>query len=545
MKRIVLIFLVLIISSTLYSEQTVGLFYNTPQSFDGFTLFVPNTSDTTYLIDNCGEKVHFWITNTTPGNTAYLLDNGVLLRTGKSLNPIFNSGGNGGLIQMIDWDSNLIWEYVISDSTQCQHHDIEPLPNGNILALVWSLHTKEEALQAGRLISPNELWSEKVLEVKPDLVNGGGEIVWEWDTWDHLVQDNPELVENYGDVNNPRKININYSTKGFSNKDWLHANSVDYNPRLDQILLSNHNFGEIFIIDHSTTTAESKSDKGGKYGHGGDLLYRWGNPMSYGQGTVEDIKLFTQHDPHWIPDSLVDGGKIMIFNNNIGDTEKLEYSAIYIIDPVMDNLDNYELIEGKFGPVDPSWTYMGDPKTDFFSKNMSSAQRLPNGNTLICESWIGRFTEINSNKEQVWKYVNPIGVNGLIINQGNAINGNISFRIERYSKSHPAFTGRDLTPNGYIEAGSDFTCELYDNKTSVDFEDNIVILINQYSDRVELESEEIIDRIEIFNSIGATIYDTTTKLQTKSINTINFGTGVYFLKIYLNNKVSYRKIMIN
>lgn len=545
MKRIVLIFLIIVMSSQLYSEQTIGLFYNTPQSYDGYTLFAPSTNDTTYLIDNCGEKVHSWVTNTIPGNTVYLLDNGILLRTGKTGNTKFNSGGNGGIIQMLDWESNLIWEYTVSDSTQCQHHDIEPLPNGNILILMWSFHTKEEAEQAGRTMSPSELWSEKVIEVKPDLVNGGGKVVWEWDTWDHLVQDVSDKLDNYGDVTNPRKINFNYSTKGFTNKDWLHINSVYYNPRLDQIMLSNHNFGEILVIDHSTTTAQAKTDKGGRSGYGGGLLYRWGNPMSYGQGTEADIKLFTQHDPHWIPDSLVDGGKIIVFNNNIGKLELMDYSAVYIIDPDMDGNDNYILNEGKFGPSDPFWVYMGEPNTDFSSKNYSSSQRLPNGNTLFCEGASGRFTEINPSKEKVWQYVTPTGADGLLLHQGNKPVGNNVFRVERFSKKHPAFVGRDLEQKGYIELGSEFTCDLYDNQTSVNTVDNYDIKVNQYSDRVVLESKEIINQVEVFNSIGSKIYGTNTSTLTSTISTNNFGTGVYFLKIYLNNQFAYRKIMIN
>ncbi|MER3329568.1 MAG: aryl-sulfate sulfotransferase, partial [Candidatus Kapaibacterium sp.] len=460
MNKIIISILILSMNTYLYSEQTIGLFYNTPQSYDGYTIFAPTSSDTTYLIDNCGEKVHTWVAKTNPGNTVYLLDNGVLLKTGKSYNTKFNVGGNGGLVQMLDWDSNLIWEYYISDSTMCQHHDIEPLPNGNILALVWVTHTKEEAIQAGRVDSPNELWSEKIIEIKPDLVNGGGEIVWEWDTWDHYVQDVSAELDNYGDITNPRKININYSTRGFENRDWLHFNSIDYNSRLDQIMLSNHNFGEIIIIDHSTTSEEARTDKGGKSNHGGDLLYRWGNPMSYGQGTEEDIRLFVQHDPHWIPDTLNDGGKIMVFNNQIGQLEELEYSAVHIIDPLIDENDSYILSDGKFGPDEIYWTYMDKPKTDFFSKNMSGSQRLPNGNTLICEGWIGRFTEISPNQEKVWQYVNPSGFNGLLLNQGETSNSNQVFRVERISKDHPALVVRELTAKGYIENGSDFTCEL-------------------------------------------------------------------------------------
>lgn len=545
MKKTLLIVMIILMSIHLYSEQTNGVFYNTPQAYDGYTLFAPSASDTTYLINNCGEKVHSWVTTTYPGNTVYLLDNGILLRTGRAFNTTFTAGGNGGLIQMLDWDSKLIWEYKISDTNKCQHHDIEPLPNGNILALVWVTHNQEDAEKVGRETSTSKLWSERVMEIKPDLINGGGEVVWEWDTWDHLVQDYSEDLPNYGDVTNPRKINFNYTTKGFNNRDWLHINSIDYNPRLDQIMLSNHNFGEIIVFDHSTTTAEAKTDKGGKSGHGGDLLYRWGNPQSYGQGTKEDIQLFSQHDPHWIPDSLPDGGKILIFNNGIGNVLDSEYSAIYMVDPDMDENDNYILKDGKFGPSDPFWTYTDEPKTNLFSRNFSGAQRLPNGNTLICEGPIGRFTEINANKEKVWLYKNPVGIEGKINAQGGINSGNLVFRAEKLSKNHPAFIGRDMTPSGYIETGSEFTCDLYDNQTSVTTEDNLDLVVNQFSDRVVLVSKEIINQVEIYNSIGSKIYDTKSALQTNTISTNNLGTGVYFLKIYLNNLIAYRKIMIN
>lgn len=527
----------------IYSQQTVGLFYNTPESFDGYSLFAPLSSDTTYLINNCGEKVHSWVSNTNPGNTVYLLENGTIVRTGKSYNKIFNVGGNGGLIQMLDWNSNLIWEYYLSDSTFCQHHDIEPMPNGNILALLWVTHSKEEAIQAGREITPNELWSEKVVEIKPDSINGGGEIVWEWDSWDHYVQNISEELDNYGDITNPRKMNINYSTRGFNNKDWLHFNSLDYNPSLDQIMLSNHNFGEIIIIDHSTTTEEARTGKGGKSGFGGDILYRWGNPSSYGQGTEDDIKLYTQHDPHWIPDSLPDGGKIMVFNNMIGQTEDLDYSAIYIIDPEVDEDNNYLIKDGKFGPSLPYWIYVN--KDDFFSKNLSGSQRLPNGNTLICEGWSGRFTEINSKKERVWEYINPAGFNGLLLKQGETSNSNQVFRVERFAKDFPAFLNKDLSPMGYLESGSEFTCDLYDNETSVRSNNQSNLNVEQLSDRIVIESAEIIKSVEIYNSIGIKVFESSNEFFNNTINITNLGSSVYFLKIYFENNIIYRKIIIN
>ena len=102
----------------------------------------------------------------------------------------------------------------------------------------------------------------------------------------------------------PERVNINLVSNGPFN-DWIHINSIDYNAELDQILLSARNANEIWIIDHSTTTAEAASHSGGNAGKGGDLLYRWGNPQIYGRGTENDRIYYRQHDAtwdsHWLP----------------------------------------------------------------------------------------------------------------------------------------------------------------------------------------------------------------------------------------------------
>lgn len=124
--------------STLNFSQTVGLIQHDDGTLDdGYVLFAPINSYTTYLINKCGKQVQTWTSSYKPGQSVYLLEDGTLLRTGNANNTVFNTGGKGGIIEKMDWNGNVTWSYIISDATNCQHHDIKSLPNGNILAIVW------------------------------------------------------------------------------------------------------------------------------------------------------------------------------------------------------------------------------------------------------------------------------------------------------------------------------------------------------------------------------------------------------------------------
>src|SRR4051812_16762924 len=83
--------------------QTVGFFSQTANSADGYVLFSPITSDTVYLVDKCGKRVHSWATTHRPGLSVYMQEDGTLLRPGNVNNTIF-SGGGGGIIEQFDWD---------------------------------------------------------------------------------------------------------------------------------------------------------------------------------------------------------------------------------------------------------------------------------------------------------------------------------------------------------------------------------------------------------------------------------------------------------
>jgi len=316
--------------------------------------------------------------------------------------------------------------------------------------------TYEQAIAAGfdpRRLRDRELLSEFVVEVQPTPPRGG-RIVWEWHAWDHLIQDFDPKKPNYGDpAAHPERIYVHGSGRGIP-AFWLHANSIDYNPQLDQIMLSIRGFNELWVIDHSTTTEEARGHTGGRYGHGGDLLYRWGNPAAYRRGTRADRQLFQQHDAQWIERGLPGAGNILIFNNGL----ERGYSTIVELKPPIRADGRYQIAPSQpFGPEVPLWEYKAPNPSDFYSPEISGCQRLPNGNTLICAGTIGIFFEVTPQGETVWKYVNPV-VRGGILAQGEVPGldhrghqWNAVFKIHRYPPDYPAFADKDLTPKGVIE----------------------------------------------------------------------------------------------
>ena len=421
-----------LISITAYSQNTIGLIQNKSKSFDGYTLF--SAHKIVYLINNKGEVVHQWMSKYNSGKSAYLLENGNLLRAAQiPSSEGFLMPSTGGRVEMFDWDGNLIWEYNYSSQTATQHHDIYPMPNGNVLILGIEIIDQIEAIQMGRkrLIPPfMQLYNEHIIEVRPIGLNDA-EIVWKWNIKDHLVQDFDASKENFGVINeNPQRLNINFLGSSTGGANWIHINSIQYNVNLDQIILSSKHLSEIYVIDHSTTTAEASSSVGGKYKKGGDFLYRWGNPMAYNQGKKEDQKLFGPHSPNWINKGLKDATKIIIFNN--GTLRSPNYSEVFIISPPLSSFGEYSYTPNTaYGPKEPNYIYSPANKTEFYSAFQSSAQRLPNDNIFICEGANGRFFEIDTNENIVWEYINPIGASK-ILSQGDGTNrkGNTVFRAK-------------------------------------------------------------------------------------------------------------------
>jgi hypothetical protein len=364
---------------------------------EGHFLYTPWHSKTTYLINETGAVNHTWQSAYYPLYDSYMGDNGSIY--------LAIDSGQGGF-QKIAYDSTVLWEYHYTRDSSYATHDIVPLPNGDIIIIMQEIKSRAQAIQAGRNPNTvsNQFYPNMLIQVH-QTGQTSGDIVWEWHVWDHLIQNFDSSKDNYGNVSHhPELANINFDQ--YWSAGWPYVNSVDYNPKFDQILISAHNFDEVWIIDHSTTTEEAASHSGGIYGHGGDLLYRWGNPQTYNRGDASDKKLYFQHQCCWVKPGLPGAGHILVFSN--GNTRPGGHiSSVDEITPDVNNdTGEYYLPPGgTYGPANLTWQYM--LPANLFSDGFGGAQRMLNNNTLICSGWTGTFIEVTPDKQIVWTFINP------------------------------------------------------------------------------------------------------------------------------------------
>jgi len=431
---------------------TMGLLYHdTAATSPGYTMFPPMPYHVGYLIDNDGMLVQSWDGSYKPGASANLCEDGQFLRTCYLGNATFTGGGSGGRAELVDWDGQVTWSFDYSSNLVCQHHDAVRLPSGNVLMIAWEYKTRTAAVAAGRkpqLLPYACLWPDHLIEVDP----GTDSIVWEWHVWDHLVQDFDSTKQNYGDPRaHPELLDLNFVV-GQAVADWNHSNSVAYNPELDQVIISSRQLSEIWVVDHSTTIAEAAGHTGGRYGRGGDLLYRWGNPRAYRRETTVGQTLFGQHDVHWIASSLPGAGNLLVFNNGYGRTP-VAYSTVDEFVPPMDSAGFYHLgPDSAFGPAAPVWRYVPTPADSYYCSTISGCQRLVNGNTLVCYGETGVMVEVTPEGRIVWKYKNPVTRLGPQ-EQGHILpfGSNEVFKARKYAPDYPGLAGHRLDPRGPIE----------------------------------------------------------------------------------------------
>lgn len=415
-------------------ESLVGptgvLYYDKKKAFDGYTLLAPNSCKKTYLIDMEGNIVHTWKSKYTPGLYAELLPNGNLLRAARPGHKYCGISGVGGLVQEIDWEGKVVWEYKMSSKDEVQHHAFHRMENGNTMILGWERIKNEVMIAKGRNpstipeksvknkgIRHNDFWLDFVREVNPS-----GETVWEWHVIDHVGPGPDQLDPNFI---LPKPVGAIYHTY-----DWSHFNSVDFIEETNQVLMNSRNLAEVYLVDYKT----------------GKIVYRWGNTVAYGKGKPAswydsgDQELSGSHDARDIGD-----GKISIFDNG---SERPEGHRSRVV-----------VLNTKTNEIE--WQYRSWDTSSFSSHRQGAAQLLPNGNYLVTSSNSGHVFEVTPKKKIAWDFVNPLIMDKsfcLIRDddkknvqiQGHDYYFNMIHRAYRYGKDYPGLQGKKLENQGKL-----------------------------------------------------------------------------------------------
>ena len=486
-----------------------GITLNSEAAMEGYTLFENSTR--TFLINNCGEVVNTWyITNTN--NHAKLLPNGNLVYIQ------YNH------VKEIDWEGNEVVSITHSDNDVDLAYEVIVLPSGNYLCVARRNFSIEQFLNIG--YNYGNISTPEVVDIIVELDHETGDIVWEWNIADHVIQQRMENLANYGILTeSPELLNMD----AIGSYDWnfyesFMINGMDYNPNLDQIVLSVRKISEIVIIDHSTTTQEAAGHTGGNAGKGGDILYRWGNPQNYGRGTEEDRVLFFQHNSNWITEGEHEG-KIICYNNGLTRPVAFNdrYSSIPIIAPPIDSSGQYLLAEGEpFGPANPTLEYSRIATgTQFYSSYTSGAEYLPNGNIYITEGVTGRLLEVDPTGEIVWTYY--------------VSNADYIFRSEKYPADYAAFDDRELVPSGSVAGTtSQYDCMIFTSINEALIAQTDVLKMHYHSTTHQIEMINHSGhgfQYSLYNLQGQTILNNKTDFAHKTINIQHLPSAMYILSL--------------
>ena len=396
--------------------------YNPEKCFNGFTVFGTEVaSEGTVLIDMNGSVVKQWNDICQAEHPPKLLKGGYLAGTRRpepeKKGRIWGDEHSTDLV-VVDWKGKVVrkipqagmhHDYQFQGNPVGYHAPGMPLDNfqGKMLVLSHKIVRNED-------ISDKDLYDDYIVEVDVH-----GNIVWEWLASDHFHEMNfpPEFKKTlykYPTYSMTR-------TPGVKAGDWIHVNAASYlgpnhwyeedpekykvfNP--ENIIISNRQTNTSCIIEKAT--GKIVWQIGPHYYR--DSVWEF-NGRRFKKAYKKLGQIIGQHHTHMIPKGLPGEGNIMIYDNggyagygprNPGahygwSDARRDYSRVIEIDP--------RTLKIKW---EHSAKVLGmRNKFQFYSDYVSSAQRLPNGNTLITNGAVGQFQEVTSDNEIVWEYISP------------------------------------------------------------------------------------------------------------------------------------------
>jgi len=346
------------VTSEKVNPESSGVVIHIPGEVQaGYNMYCCERCPHIFLIDMAGNIVHRW---TYPGRRgarwhhAILLPDGDIVAVAKEPN---------GLVRL-DWNSEVLWEKAMA-----AHHEVVLAPDSTLYVIV----------AEKRMYRDLEVEFPTILNLTLD-----GDEIGTWSAFEHLddiranfdrrwfldtILDSMITQKKKDRLLEPISRRVHPATgepRGKILYDYFHMNTIsivpetplgESDPRFKpgNLLICFRNVNQIAVLDRTT----------------GEILWAWG------EGIME-----WPHHPTMLTD-----GNILVFDNG----SRRGYSKVLEIDPVTGTIQ---------------WEYAGIPPASFYSFSRSSAQRLPNGNTLICEGDEGRVFEVNPAGKTVWKWLN-------------------------------------------------------------------------------------------------------------------------------------------
>jgi outer membrane protein assembly factor BamB len=378
--------------------------YDPDRAWSGFTIHDTPDDGGAILIDMNGNEVHRW--PTMLGFPPRVLPGGFVMGGIVSRLP---HQENVALVQL-DWQGNEVWRFDRLEQVETQedetvwaarqHHDWqrEGSPVGYYAPGAEPASDRGRTLILAHKNVHNPDVSDKRLEDDYLLeVDWEGNVLWDW-----LASDHVDEFGFSGDARNAIYRSAAYN-EARDSVDWLHINSATYvgpnrwyddgDERFhpDNVIISSRNANFIAIVARS-----------------GDVVWRIGPDFRATPAQLEIGQIIGQHHPHVIPEGLPGAGNLLVFDNG----GRAGYGVGNPTAP--DGAQTVSRFDSRVLEIDPTtldivWEYSigGQESFRFFSQYVSSAQRLPNGNTMINEGNGGRIFEVTADGDIVWEYVNP------------------------------------------------------------------------------------------------------------------------------------------
>jgi hypothetical protein len=380
--------------------------YKPDKAWSGYTVFVLPESGAA-LIDMNGNTVREWEQfSGLGGGPVRVLPGGHIVGPTGVLQPHQESIA----LAQYDWENNLVWQFDHAEQVMTrdgqmiwaarQHHDWQrpDFPAGYYSPAADTRNRATRTLILGHKNVMNEAVSKVMLE--DDWlyeVSADGEIGWQWLANEHVGElgfsaEARAVIRDNADFNEPRGsadwLHINSATLVGPNR-WHDAGDARFHP--DNVVISSRQANIIAIVARD-----------------GSIAWRLGPDYRETKAMETIGQIIGQHHPHFIPKGLPGEGNLLVFDN--GGTAG--YGALSPV--ALEGRDGVRRHFSRVLEIDPVkiekvWEYslQGLDSYRFFSHYVSSAQRLPNGNTFITEGADGRLFEVTPSGEIVWEYVSP------------------------------------------------------------------------------------------------------------------------------------------